>query len=392
MEKRPAFIPISVIGVGQIFAWGSSFYLIAVLAGPVAQETGWPMTWIVAGHSFALFAAGLASPRVGRLIETWGGRKVLAASSLLLAMGHVLLALTSHLAVWYAAWLLLGLGMACGLYDSAFATLAQIYGAQARRAITHVTLFGGLASTICWPLSAVLIEAIGWRGACLAYAALQCGVFLPLHFFALPDPLGERAAAVQTDEDKTGRASISLVHLLLGVILTTAAAVAAIMSVHLITLLQARGLMLGAAVAMGAIFGPAQVLARIVELAAGRHYHPVWTLFASVLLVFAGVALLSVDGPVALIAASLILYGAGNGVNSIARGTAPLALFGPAGYARLMGKLALPALIAQALAPPLAAVLIERGGAELALNVLIGIVFVNSIAGIVLLYATRRMR
>lgn len=388
---RSSLKVVCAIGVGQIFAWGTSFYLIAMLAAPVAQETGWPMTWIVAGQSLALLVAGLASPRVGRAIERVGGGRVLASASLLFAAGHVLLAVSHHLAVWYAGWTLLGLGMACGLYDAAFGALGQLYGAGARRAITNVTLFGGLASTICWPLGAVLMDAFGWRGACVVYAVLQGAVMFPMHVAAVPRPdarKGEGASAGAGGPD----APVSSLHLLLAAILTLAAATAAIVSVHLITLLQARGLALSVAVGMGAIFGPAQVLARIVELALGRHYHPVWTLFASVILVFLGVALFSLEGPVAMVAASLVLYGAGNGINSIARGAAPLALFGPAGYARLMGRLALPQLVAQAAAPPVAAVLIERHGAPVALAGLVLLAGVNVALAAVLLWATRRLR
>lgn len=391
MDKRRSFTTISAIGVGQIFAWGSSYYLIAVLANPVAKDTGWPMTWIVTGLSLALFVAGLASPRAGAAIERLGGRIVLAASSLLLAAGLLLLALTHHIALWYAAWLLIGLGMSCGLYDAAFATLGQIYGAKARRAIANVTLFGGLASTICWPLSALLIGAVGWRGACLAYAALQCFVMLPLHLLVVPR-FSRSIAAPGVREIAGERRSSGAMLLLLGAILTLAAAVGAIMSVHLITILQARGLALAAAVGLGAIFGPAQVAARVFELALGRHYHPVWTLFASVLLMCVGVSLLGLDGSAAWIGASLVVYGAGSGVHSIARGTAPLALFGPEGYARRMGKLASPALVAQALAPPLAAWLIERDGVEPVLQSLLGLTVASAVLAVVLIVATRNMR
>lgn len=392
MQSRVrSLVTISVIGLGQIFAWGSSFYLIAILGGPVARETGWSTTAIVAGHSLALFAAGLVSPRVGRLLEDWGGRRVLALGSVLFAGGHLALALSHDIASWWGGWLLLGLGMACGLYDAAFATLGRIYGAKARSAITNVTLFGGLASTICWPLGAWLIEIMGWRGACLVFAAFQAFVMFPMHLLAVFQ--GEPVAARSSADARGGSdPRLSGLHWLLGAILTLAAAIAAIMSVHLIALLQARGLALSVAVAMGAMFGPAQVLARIVELAAGRLYHPLWTLAASVGLVCAGMILLGAEGPLALVAASLVLYGAGNGLNSIARGTTPLALFGPDGYARLMGRLALPALIAQALAPPLAAILLEGGGAPFVIAALIALALVNALLVAALMRATRGQR
>lgn len=141
-----------------------------------------------------------------------------------------------------------------------------------------------------------------------------------------------------------------------------------VISVHLLTILQERGFELAAAVALGALVGPSQVGARLVEMAFGSHYHPIWTLAASTLLMAAGFGLLLSGFPI--VAVALVLYGAGIGIKSIARGTLPLALFGRSGYATLMGRLALPSLLAQALSPSLGAILLERGGSDLTLAVL----------------------
>ena len=145
---------ISALGIGQIFAWGSSYYLPAVLAKPIADSTGWSLTWVVGGLSLGLAVAGLVSPWVGRRIERRGGRRVLAGSSVMLAAGLLMLALAQSLPVYFLGWLIVGLGMGAGLYDPAFATLGRLYGKAARSAITGLTLFGGFASTVCWPLSA----------------------------------------------------------------------------------------------------------------------------------------------------------------------------------------------------------------------------------------------
>lgn len=171
---------ISALGVVQIFAWGSSFYLPAVLAGPIAQETGWPLAWVVGGLALGLLVAAFASPYVGAAIHRHGGRPVLALAAILLAGGLTTLALAPVLPVYLAGWLLLGLGMGGGLYDPAFATLGRLYGAEARPAITTLTLWGGFASTVCWPLSAFLVKRYGWRGACFAYAGLHLAITLPL--------------------------------------------------------------------------------------------------------------------------------------------------------------------------------------------------------------------
>ena len=235
LAPRGTMRTIFAIGLGQILGWGSVFYLIAVIARPVAEETGWTYTIIISGHMFALLIAGLASPRVGRFIESFGGRGVLAFASVLIASGHVLLALSHHLALWYVAWGLLGLGMACGLYDAAFSTLGQIFGAKARPAITNVTLFGGLASTICWPLTAFMIAHAGWREACLAFAAIHLFLMLPAHLAFVPKVTGAQALSRQDARvDGEDPDAFSTLYLLLASLLVLAAAVAAIVSVHLI--------------------------------------------------------------------------------------------------------------------------------------------------------------
>jgi hypothetical protein len=372
---------IAALGVTQILAWGSSYYLPAVLARPIADDTGWPFPWVVGGLSLGLLAGGLVSPRIGRAIERHGGRPVLAASAGLLATGLVGLALAPGVPAYLAAWLVVGLGMGAGLYDAAFATLGRLYGMGARHAIALLTLFGGFASTICWPLSAFLVAALGWRGACLTYAALQIAVALPIHLLALP-----RLAAWEAQRSETGRNATAAaaspappnaprLFALLAAALTLSAAISATVSVHLLSFLQARDIALGAAVALAALVGPSQVAARAIEILVGRYHHPIWTKVASTILVAAGIAALW--GHMPMVPAALMLYGAGIGLESIARGTLPLALFGAGGYARRMGRLAMPGLIAQAAAPTLGAVLIEASGSDGALAALAALAAIN---------------
>ncbi len=179
-------VVIPALGITQIFAWGSTFYLPAALAPLIATDTGWTYDLIVGGVSVGLLVAGLASPRVGRLIAAKGGRPVLAIGALLLAAGLFGVGTAGSFAWYLAGWVVIGLGMSASLYDAAFSTLGRIYGARSRTALTSVTLFGGFASTVCWPLSAFLAARYGWRGACFTYAAIQLAVALPIHLFALP--------------------------------------------------------------------------------------------------------------------------------------------------------------------------------------------------------------
>lgn len=361
--SRPRLVVISAIGIAQILAWGSSYYLTAVLAGPIAKDTGWPLGWIVGGLSLGLLVSGLVSPRIGHLIDARGGRPVLAASAILLALGLLVLGLAPTLPVFVGGWLIIGFGMGAGLYDPAFSSLGRLYGDTARSAITHVTLFGGFASTVCWPLSAFLVEHIGWRGACLMYVGINLAVVLPLYLFGLPREL-PRPRPVPTDHAGTPRGHIRsdqrFAFWLLAAGFTLASVIMTVISVHLLTLLESRGVALAAAVEFGALIGPSQVGARILEMAFGRKTHPIWSLLASAVLVAIGLAMLI--GAPGVAAAGIVLYGAGSGIRSIARGTVPLALFGKEGYAILMGRIAMPTLVAQAASPSVGAWLLSGFG------------------------------
>jgi hypothetical protein len=371
ISPRPGVV-IVTLGVFQILAWGSSFYLLGVLALPIAADTGWPSAGIIGGLSLALLIAGIVSPKVGHAIQLYGGRPVLALSSVSMAAGLVLMGLAPVLPVYILAWLLIGLGMASGLYDPAFATLGRQYGQAARRMITGVTLFGGFASTICWPVTAFLLESLGWRLACLCYAAAHLCAGLPAYLLLLPKrppPLVSAPAAESRAVSRELPAERQRVALwLLGAVLTIGAATLSLVSMHLLTLLQARGLELASAVALGTLVGPSQVAARVIELYLGRHYHPVWIMLVGVVLVAAGILLLWMDLPI--VAAALIAYGAGNGISSIVRGTVPLVLFGSNRFAVLIGRLGLPILLAMAASPTIGALLIDAGGAALTFGVL----------------------
>ena len=303
----------------------------------------------------------------------------------MLASGLALLGSAPTFPVYLAAWVVIGLGMGAGLYDPAFATLGRHYGPKARTMITAVTLFGGFASTVCWPLTAALLEHVGWRNTCWVYVALHLLVGLPAYLLLLPKAppatgfATGAAGTITIAELPPHRHFGALV--LLGASLTTGSAMLSLVSMHLLTLLQARGYDLAAAVGLGAIVGPSQVAARIGELTIGRHYHPVWTMLAGALLVALAMLLLLLGWRITALA--LIAYGAGNGISSIVRGTVPLVLFGPSRYAILMGRLGLPILLAMAIAPAIGALLIDHGGAPLTFGVLLSAASVN--VGLVLL-------
>jgi MFS family permease len=393
--STPRFrVVIPVLGVTQILAWGSSYYLLAVLAKPIAADTGWSFGWVIGGVSLGLLTAGLVSPRVGDGIQQHGGRLVLATSAIFLALGLIGLAISPNLPIYIASWLVLGVGMGAGLYDAAFATLGRLYGQRARAAITTLTLFGGFASTVCWPLSAMLVSQFGWRGACLIYAGIHLAILLPLYIFALPkEPKQDAAVAAPADgrADRPVPAELRPLFILMALVITISSMISTLVSVHLLTILQARDIVLAAAVALGAIVGPAQVGARSIEMLISRYHHPIWTKLASTLFVALGVGVLWAGLPI--VAAALIFYGAGIGIESIARGTLPLAVFGEHRYAAIMGRIAMPSLIAQAASPSLGAMLIERFGVNGALAALFAVAITNVLlVGILFALMSRSLR
>jgi hypothetical protein len=381
-EARPLDrrVVITALGIAQILAWGTSFYIPAVFAEPIVKDTGWSLGWVVGGTSIGLLVAGLISPQVGRIIDLHGGRPVLFASSIFYAAGLAGIGLAPALPIYMFAWVLLGIGMGTGLYDAVFAALGRMYGSAARGPITNLTLFGGFASTVCWPLSAFMIEHIGWRNACFVYAALHLLLALPLVMSVIrPAPRAAATSPAQVDAlQAASPARIpheTLIFALLALVLSLAAGIGSIVVVHLLIFLQTRGVDFALAVSLGTLFGPAQVGARVVERLFGARYHPIWTMIACCVLMAAGLLLLSAKvGALLLI---ILLYGAGYGISWIGRGTLPLAVFGPIRFPRLMGKLAFPSLIVQALAPSAGALLIEASGVDVTIGVLTVLALIN---------------
>jgi hypothetical protein len=384
-------IVIAALGISQILCWGTSFYFPAVFAEPIVAETGWSLRYVVGGTSLGLLVAGLISPQVGKLIDRHGGRPVLLASSLFYAAGLASVGLAPTLPVYLLGWALIGVGMGTGLYDAVFAALGRIYGSDARGPITNLTLFGGFASTICWPLSAFMIEHVGWRAACFVYAGLHLFVSLPLQMSVVRKAPAAVSAAGTDGAEKSPEqprlANETMIFALLAVVLSLAAGVGSIVVVHLLIFLQARGVDFAVAVSLGMLFGPSQVGARVVERLFGNRYHPIWTMIGSCALMAIG--LLILFGGLPALVLVIVLYGAGYGVSWIGRGTLPLALFGPVRFPRLMGKLAFPSLIVQALAPSAGALLIEAAGTNATIGLLTAFALINVVLIAVLWWLCR---
>jgi len=351
-------VVVGALGSAQTLAWGSSYYLPAILADPIADGLGLSRTVLFGVFSGSLLVSALLGPLVGRVIDTYGGRGVLALANLALAAGLVLLALTQGLVTLVAAWTVLGVGMAMGLYDPAFATLAGLYGRAARGPITGITLIAGFASTVGWPLSALLEAHFGWRGACLVWAALNLFIGLPLNRLLVPRaPPPSRATEAQGTPGPAPRGAMPL----LAFVFAATWFVTGAMAAHLPRLLEIAGASATGAIAAAALVGPAQVAARLVEFGALKRTHPLISARLAAALHPIGAILLIALGPSA-ITAFAVLHGAGNGLLTIAKGTLPLAIFGPVGYGLRSGVLGAPARAAQAGAPLMFGLLLDRMG------------------------------
>jgi MFS family permease len=357
-RSRP--LVVGALGTAQTLAWASSYYLPAILADPIAASIGVPRTWVFGAFSGALLIAAFAGPAVGRLIDRSGGRGVLVFSNVVLAGGLLVLAAAHGPAMLFAAWAVLGVGMALGLYDAGFAALTALYGTEARGPITGITLLAGFASTVSWPLSTVLNDALGWRETLLVWAALNIVIGLPLNLL-LPVP-SHAARHVRGAPPVIGWKPYREMFLL-AFVFAAAWFVTGAMAAHLPRLLERAGATPLAAIAAAALVGPAQVAARLVEFLVLRRGHPLVSARFAAALHPLGAATLVLFGPPAATAFA-VLYGAGNGLLTIARGTVPLAVFGPHGYGERTGLLGAPARAAQAFAPLVFGLLLDAMGAS----------------------------
>jgi hypothetical protein len=364
---------VSVLSVTQVIAWGTIYYTPVLIAPLVAAEHGWSLSFTMAGFSLGLLVAGLVAPFVGRSIDRYGGHVVMAVGALVSAAGLTGFALAHGRTAYLLAWVVTGAGLAASLYDPAFATLGRIFGAAARRPITVLTLAGGFASTAGWPATHFLIGSTGWRGTYVVYALLMAVLCAPLYAFALP----RTRAAATMPKDVTGPAKPAapllppggIAFVLVTAAFTAYAFVPSALAAHLLAVFGRAGIDAATVVMIGALFGPAQVAARVTELAFGRDIHPLTVGRAAIALLVVAFALLALFGITPATAAAFsVMFGAANGLVTITRGALPLALFGAEGYGRMMGRISGFWLGMQAAAPLVMAFVAERASDATALG------------------------
>jgi MFS family permease len=356
-EPREPWGAVLALGITQITAWGTIFYLFPLLLDPLQAALGASRLAVVGAFSGALLLSGLLAPVVGRSIDLHGGRLLMAAGSVLATVGLTALARVNSLAQLYAVWALLGVAMACTLYEPAFAVLTRAFVRHHRRAIAVLTLFGGFASTVFWPLGQTLIDAYGWRSTAMAFGAINLLLCLPLHLLVLPRrplppaPIAGKAASVPLHAVLRDRRFY-----LLAAAFTANVLVFSATSVHMIAMLVAKGLTAAQAAGYGALFGPMQVAGRLAEMMLGQRVAPSRVGLVALAMLPASLILLVLSGIGAWgFVAFALLYGAGNGVMTIVRGTVPVELYGRDHYGAVNGALAAPVLLAKAAGPLVAA-------------------------------------
>lgn len=389
-QQREPWRLVIALGITQITSWGSIYYLFALLLQPVQRELALSKPFAVGAFSLALLISGLLAPRVGAWIDGHGGRRPMVLGSLLAVTGLFLLSLVHSAAQLYAVWALLGVAMAMTLYDPAFAVVTRAFALNYRRAITVLTLFGGLASTVFWPLTQALFDEFGWRTAVQVLALINLAVCVPLHFTL---PGGARATPPQPVAAATPSRNVHEVlrdprfYLLAGAF-TANVLVFSAMAVHLIAMLESKGMSAAQAAALGALIGPMQVAGRVAEVALARRFSMQQVgVAAAAFLPLSLLLFATADLHTTMFVLFAVLYGTGNGVMTIVRGAIPAALYGRDHYGAVNGALAAPALVAKAAGPLVAALMFTATGNYNAVLVLL--IATGALAAALLWIATR---
>jgi MFS family permease len=385
---------IGILAITQIISWGSLYYAIAILAPEIGRETGWRAELVFGAFSWALLISGLISTPAGMLLDRFGGRYVMGLGSLCAAGGFLLLGLAQSLGVYFFAWTLLGMAMAMTLYEAAFATLNREITGDVRRAISTLTLFGGFASTVFWPLTLQLDGLLGWRQTCLLYGAVHLLLCLPLHAWLSASRRQVAAAPAVNGRAVTHFTLAEAVRdptfWKLAFAFAFNSFIFSALSVHLIPLFKQFGHPIALAVLFSAMIGPMQVAGRIGEMTIARHIAATAVgKFTFAALPAGLIALLMFGQQQWAMVAFCTLYGLSNGILTIVRGTIPQVLFGREHYGAISGAMSAASLLAKAAGPLAIAALVQRYPSPYPL---LGVLLCISIASLLCYLAALRPR
>ncbi|SFB64465.1 Predicted arabinose efflux permease, MFS family [Rhizobium sp. NFR07] len=361
---------VGVLAVTQLIGWGTTFETIGVLGRKLAPDLGLANEIVYAGLSVMMMVNALASPLVGRMLDRHGAARVMAAGSGFFAAGLIVLAVSTGVVTYAAAWIILGLGGAFVLSAPAYTAVVEREGANGKRTIAFLMLFTGLSATIFWPLLSLSSDMVGWRSTLLMAAALHVFVCIPLYLFGLPRPIVYSKSADATDLAPVPLTPHSRKTAFLLVAMTTAIAsfVTFGLSPSLLEILRRLGATPEFALQLAAARGVLGISARGIDMLLGKRGNPFLTSVAgSSFMVAAFACLLLLPASTLSLWAFIVLYGFGAGILVVARALLPLALFSPREYGRQATRLAMPQNIANALAPIIFTALIDRSGVATAL-------------------------
>ncbi|RAJ05462.1 hypothetical protein LX64_02620 [Chitinophaga skermanii] len=367
-------VQIIVLGLAQVLLWGGSYFLLSVISGKVMAETGYSYQMVFGCLSVALLISGLLLPRIGRMINTTTHNFALLYAGVVMALGLVIVGLSMNFVMFLLGWAIIGVGMGMGLYDALFATLGKQYGDKARRSIVLVTLIASLTPSIAWWMSNQLLVHFGWRNTCFIFAGILAISIYPAHkwVFRYQHHTSSNNATtrevVPTDLFQSKIYYLLLTSFTIGALMTTA------IIVHLIDIVSTKKIDMQQVLFIVAFLGPSQSAARMFELFLPKMSAIEIAIISSCSMLL-GVILIFFTPGITLL--GVILFGVGNGMRSVLRGTLPLAIFGKSHYALIIGKLARMPLILQACAPFIGGFLMQQFGVHIFLSILAGLGLVN---------------
>ncbi|MBX5162955.1 MULTISPECIES: MFS transporter [unclassified Rhizobium] len=356
---------VTVLAITQLIGWGTTFDMLGVMGRVVAPALGLANEVAFAGLTIMMMVSAIIGPATGRWLSRYGAARVLSAASLTFALGLLLLSAANGIVFYAAAWVIIGIGGACGLSAPAYTAVVEREGANGKRVIAILMLFTGLSSAIFWPILSLLNETLGWRLTFLVCAGLQFFVCLPLHLFALPKPIvmhieGSAADIAPVPLSKVARRKAFL---LIAAATTISTFITFGISPSLLEIFRQSGASPAFALQLGSARGVLGISARFLDMLLGRRGNPMLSAAMGIGLMMISFLIMLVAGSsTPLLVTFILLYGFGAGVMTVARALLPLALFSPAEYGLQSARLSLPQNLANAIAPVIFTAILDRAG------------------------------
>ncbi|MBB2950809.1 MFS transporter [Sphingobacterium sp. JUb56] len=358
-SEKLDFFKVLNLGIAQIVLWGGSYFLLSVLAKDIMAEMNWSYQQVYGCLSLALLVSGLLLPTVGRTIQHTDRHAVLLFSGLVMAIGLIVIGSSSNFLIFASGWVIIGIAMAMGLYDALFAAIGKKYSFNVAKSLVWITLVSSLAPSVSWIFTSYILDSFGWRNTCYTYAILLIISIFPIHLYVFKNKEGNKS----TLKNETFRSSVELfrskLYYLLSANFTLGSVISSTVIIYLIEILLHGRIEMSMVLVIIAFLGPSQAMARVIELIIGKRT-AIEMSFISTIIIFLGMVLIFISPILAI--PGVIVFGIGNGMRSVLRGTLPLSVYGRDNYALIIGRLARMPLLAQATAPFLGGYLIQQFG------------------------------